>query len=502
MSQHTGYSFPILKPSDIVPCMADLHISVSAEDLERPTPAKMLSVFETCAEIFMGVSQESLPHFAALDIPEHPEIHQDDIALMGFYRLISKLIANIGIGDFSLRDLIKPEPARVRKILSGIINFAKFREERLSVFEQCTQKSAEFVEQKAFLIEKKQEVAERVNTMRLQRAEEEPAYQRVRERNLAFTAELRELKRIQTAMTSDIENLKKSKNETIEKLARIVPNPEKLQKALTDMQSSIASEKTSLAAREKQYRDLLSKLDAMTDIVACSKLMEECEFEMKKAAAASNKLATEQENSERKKQELQDANIKQQQFNRQLSNINEKHSRLKKQYSSKKEANDAKMRDLCSSYEATLKERDANNQKIEANNARILELDEKISAVRKKIDAENASFQESFSKLKTRGERYCAELAKAKAVLFKLRHDESLRDILGEKILIEANSMTKGHFNLFKGFVDCQFKVKGTVGEALVRIKGSRTAAKDVWHLSKLVVEPLGKPDREAIIYA
>ncbi|KAJ3390406.1 kinetochore-associated Ndc80 complex subunit nuf2 [Entophlyctis sp. JEL0112] len=473
MSQHTGYSFPILKPSDIVPCMADLHISVSAEDLERPTPAKMLSVFETCAEIFMGVSQESLPHFAALDIPEHPEIHQDDIALMGFYRLISKLIANIGIGDFSLRDLIKPEPAR-----------------------------AEFVEQKAFLIEKKQEVAERVNTMRLQRAEEEPAYQRVRERNLAFTAELRELKRIQTAMTSDIENLKKSKNETIEKLARIVPNPEKLQKALTDMQSSIASEKTSLAAREKQYRDLLSKLDAMTDIVACSKLMEECEFEMKKAAAASNKLATEQENSERKKQELQDANIKQQQFNRQLSNINEKHSRLKKQYSSKKEANDAKMRDLCSSYEATLKERDANNQKIEANNARILELDEKISAVRKKIDAENASFQESFSKLKTRGERYCAELAKAKAVLFKLRHDESLRDILGEKILIEANSMTKGHFNLFKGFVDCQFKVKGTVGEALVRIKGSRTAAKDVWHLSKLVVEPLGKPDREAIIYA
>ncbi|KAJ3200020.1 kinetochore-associated Ndc80 complex subunit nuf2 [Entophlyctis luteolus] len=497
MSQHTGYSFPILKPSDIVPCMADLHISVSAEDLERPTPAKMLSVFETCAEIFMGVSQESLPHFAALDIPEHPEIHQDDIALMGFYRLISKLIANIGIGDFSLRDLIKPEPAR-----------------------------AEFVEQKAFLIEKKQEVAERVNTMRLQRAEEEPAYQRVRERNLAFTAELRELKRIQTAMTSDIENLKKSKNETIEKLARfcnqnntqfllsnckqdcsrlrnrIVPNPEKLQKALTDMLSSIASEKTSLAAREKQYRDLLSKLDAMTDIVACSKLMEECEFEMKKAAAASNKLATEQENSERKKQELQDANIKQQQFNRQLSNINEKHSRLKKQYSSKKEANDAKMRDLCSSYEATLKERDANNQKIEANNARILELDEKISAVRKKIDAENASFQESFSKLKTRGERYCAELAKAKAVLFKLRHDEPLRDILGEKILIEANSMTKGHFNLFKGFVDCQFKVKGTVGEALVRIKGSRTAAKDVWHLSKLVVEPLGKPDREAIIYA
>jgi len=47
----------------------------------------------------------------------------------------------VGVDDFSLRDIVKPETAHVRRILSAVINFAKFREERMSVLDQCTQKS-------------------------------------------------------------------------------------------------------------------------------------------------------------------------------------------------------------------------------------------------------------------------------------------------------------------------------------------------------------------------
>ncbi|ORY30450.1 Nuf2-domain-containing protein [Rhizoclosmatium globosum] len=389
MSHTQGsYSFPILKPSEIVACMADLQIPLSLEDLEKPSPQRMIAVFEAFTDVFMGVSRDQFvtPNFHVMEMLEHPELHQEDVTLMGFYRQLFKLVTEVGISDFSIRDLIKPEPGHMRKILSGIINFAKFREERLSVFEQCTQKSEEYVKQKAHLQEKNQEIAERVNTMRLQRAEEEPAYQRVRERNLALTAELRELKRIQTAMTGDIENLKKHKNETIEKMnntqfllsnckqdctrlrSRIVPNPEKLQQALVDMTNSIASEKASLASREKQYRELLSKMEAMTsvqqDLVMCTKLMEECEFEMKKASTAANKLASEQENTERKKQELHEVTVRETQLKRQLANITEKLGRLEKQQTMKKEANDARMKELCAEYDESVKERDITFQRL------------------------------------------------------------------------------------------------------------------------------------------
>ena len=52
-----------------------------------------------------------------------------------------KLMTKVGVEDFSLRDVLKPESPRVRRIFSAVINFAKFREERTGVFELCNQKS-------------------------------------------------------------------------------------------------------------------------------------------------------------------------------------------------------------------------------------------------------------------------------------------------------------------------------------------------------------------------
>jgi kinetochore protein Nuf2 len=50
-------------------------------------------------------------------------------------------MTQVGIDDFSIRDLIKPDVLRVKKILSAIINFARFREEQLSVFDKYTERS-------------------------------------------------------------------------------------------------------------------------------------------------------------------------------------------------------------------------------------------------------------------------------------------------------------------------------------------------------------------------
>jgi hypothetical protein len=43
-----------------------------------------------------------------------------------------------GINDFSLRDITNPEPKRFRRQISGIINFAKFREEQFAQYSELT----------------------------------------------------------------------------------------------------------------------------------------------------------------------------------------------------------------------------------------------------------------------------------------------------------------------------------------------------------------------------
>jgi len=69
----------------------------------------------------------------------------------------------VGIDDFSLKDLIRPEAPRLRIILSAIINFAKFREEQLGVFEDFNKKSDELVEQRNKLASRENELSGKIN---------------------------------------------------------------------------------------------------------------------------------------------------------------------------------------------------------------------------------------------------------------------------------------------------------------------------------------------------
>ncbi|KAJ3415273.1 kinetochore-associated Ndc80 complex subunit nuf2 [Chytridiales sp. JEL 0842] len=438
MSQ--ALTFPVLKPSEIVTCMAELQIPITIEDLEKPTAPRMIAVFESCTDILMGVAREqfSQPNFAVMEILEHPDLHQESITLMSFYRQLYKLVTKVGVDDFSIRDVIRPEPGRTRKILSGIINFAKFREERLAVFEQCTLKSAEYQMEKQELEEKNREVAEQVNTLRLQRAEEEPAYQKRRDENQKLAADLREFKKTQTAMTNEIEALKKAKAEVTDKSAntqflvangkqdcirlrsRIVPCPEKLQQALVDMNQSVQMEKSNLQTLERRTRDLDSKIEMMTtvdqSVVSCLKVMEECESEMKKANAASAKVQAEMENIEKKKILLRDVDIKEQQMKRQLNNVEEKISRLQKQWEAKKDTNEEKRAKLDQEYQNILQERDTNQIHIDENNKKISELEMKIAELKKKMEMDVASLQDDCNKLQSCTNVFTYELARSMGI--------------------------------------------------------------------------------------
>ncbi len=138
-----GYIYPVLDVSEILQCMNELGIPFTNEDLAKPSSQRMQLVYEAFADIIMGVTKE---HFdasvsACQGEAEHFDIYADSLGLMVFHQHLVRLMAEVGYNEFSIQDLIKPDPKRVRRILSAIINFAKFREERMSVYETFTQKT-------------------------------------------------------------------------------------------------------------------------------------------------------------------------------------------------------------------------------------------------------------------------------------------------------------------------------------------------------------------------
>jgi kinetochore protein Nuf2 len=52
-----------------------------------------------------------------------------------------RLMAASGLHDFSLKDIQKPEYKRLLRIFSAVINFAKFREEKVVAYDEFVQRT-------------------------------------------------------------------------------------------------------------------------------------------------------------------------------------------------------------------------------------------------------------------------------------------------------------------------------------------------------------------------
>ena len=94
-----------------------------------------------------------------------------------------KLLSTAGIADFTITDLANPDPRRLRVNLSALINFAKFREEKLVTYVEFTKETDELQAQK----QQHEEVNERLltsrNAAREQRAADAPEVARLSAEN-------------------------------------------------------------------------------------------------------------------------------------------------------------------------------------------------------------------------------------------------------------------------------------------------------------------------------
>ena len=130
------YSFPVLENDELLPCLEEMELPLSALDLAKPTYEIVRPLYENMLTTLTGITREELmqPVFTAIDAFEFPELHDESIPCLHFYRQLHRLMAVTGVRDFSMRDVYKPEALRLRRHLSAVVNFAKFREEKLAAY--------------------------------------------------------------------------------------------------------------------------------------------------------------------------------------------------------------------------------------------------------------------------------------------------------------------------------------------------------------------------------
>lgn len=121
--------FPLLKRKVIISCMTDLGISLQESDLRAPQEEKCKIMYAEILKKLMNIDVlTNQPSFNKLDFFQYPQLHESSILSVRLFREMIKFMRTVGVTDFSISDLMVPDPKRTVRNLSAIINFIRWRE--------------------------------------------------------------------------------------------------------------------------------------------------------------------------------------------------------------------------------------------------------------------------------------------------------------------------------------------------------------------------------------
>ncbi|KAJ1908960.1 kinetochore-associated Ndc80 complex subunit nuf2 [Tieghemiomyces parasiticus] len=397
------YSFPALPPAEILQCMNDLQIPFTEEDLMKPTPQRMQVVYEAFVDIFMGITSDQFedPKVELANLIEFPEIHADSTVLMTFYHHVRRLMHEVGIKDFSLREILRPEPGQVKRVLSAMINFAKFREERMAVYDKYVNQADDYAKRLSSLQQEQQELQEKINMIRHRQVQEQPQVvklkddnEKLHQENARITATYNVIKKDVNAIRDEYKELHEivakcqtEENELRNRIndlkSKIVQDPEKAKEELQEMNEVVAQSRHSLAGLEHKLRQLEIRIETMDvveqELSASLRLQEDCQTEEHKVEESLQQITRDREQLEQRQIQFRELEMGQQRLRRQLDLAQDKSARLEKQRTMKMEGLLAKKKQLQADLEEASQEAEAAKEKITRSKRLTEEMEQRVS---------------------------------------------------------------------------------------------------------------------------
>ncbi|KAK9816471.1 hypothetical protein WJX72_000700 [[Myrmecia] bisecta] len=398
----SGYSFPILSDQELLPCLKEMELPCSAAQLAKPTYEVVRPLYESMVTTLMGITREELqqPVFQAIVALEFPELHDESIPAVAFTKNLGKLMAAAGVKDFTMQDLYKPDAQRLRRNLSAIINFAKFREEKLVPYTEMQEATEGILAERQDLEDLNRQLMSELRRLQAERASEEPDVARLEADIHEVYTENQQLNKQQATLNSEVRAMKQQTNVLADeaadlkfKLANarqegdqlrslIVESPEKLQAMLEEIQAAVERERSLVAEAERKARDLQARLDTVAkvekEVQKAQRVMEEVESELAKKKAISRQVKELRSQISGEEQEALQLAATQQHLKRQQASLAERMQRLEQQAALKKEA-------AASCVEEQLRDKEAIEAENAATMAKLTENDAMMRALREKI---------------------------------------------------------------------------------------------------------------------
>lgn len=278
VNKQEQYSFPILKTEEIAKCLNELGIVISKDELAAPENniQRCHYMFENLAEICTGIAKEDIqqPAFKGLQNINYPELHDHSIPKINFLNVCKKMMEMCEIHDFTMKDLMAPSQKRLRRQLSGIINFCKFREERLILLSDLSATRDNLLDHMAQLRDTNNSLNNRLSALREQTKEEAATISRLEGECRDIEMNTVQLTQLQNSMKDEMNALKALNEDLKSRIAegsvqfeestiqhkkmsmQIVSSPEKFRKLIVEVGQSLQTEQKESKQAEVKVHQL------------------------------------------------------------------------------------------------------------------------------------------------------------------------------------------------------------------------------------------------------
>lgn len=351
------YSFPILKTNEIILCLNELGLSVTEDELVHPDKNKdqIRRIYEYLTEYCTGTTREEMsqPVFCGLSKLTYPELHEESISQINSFRACQRMLEVCGINDFTIKDFMTPNSKRLRKQLSGILNFGKFREERYTLLTELTgeresvmthytnakKKNEELTQKLALLQEQTKEEAEVISEIETDCKNIEVTINELNHKQAELREEIADLKDDNTKLkdTLSAHNVQlEEATHTKKKLqGQIVNSPERFRKQIQDVAQSLNTEQQTIRSLERKHRELqawtLHVDEGLSIINSAQDSLNEVQVEANKHKNCASELDSRRQKAANTGDLLQNTELQVQQLTRQTSRAEEKLSLIRKQ---------------------------------------------------------------------------------------------------------------------------------------------------------------------------
>ena len=425
MAPQTQYIFPILKTAEILSCCAEVEVELTKAELTEPQRhrERVRKVLSQFLDLCFGISEEELakqllsPEELKEQV-EFPELHEDHLMDVVFFRELSKAMRVVGVYDFSFKDLYHPVAKRFRVQMSALINMAKFREDQLRKYYELMEPRNELVNalsevhnEHELLVEQLQK-AQQESSVKMEEIDAVARECQELESDIAKSNKLQASKREEAAVlkreVNDLKDQLASTNWALQEAeaemerlkGQIVSSPARRKRELADKEEELQTEKEEGNKLEAQIeegnanKELYQKyIKSLEEMVTMQKQVLEEATKHKKALEEIEEV---QKKIDTKEEELQGINEKTDDAERELMRLEEKLQQSRKQGKMEMDAAVDRLELAKEQLLMVEKERSEGMNRIEEGEAEVRELEEQMQVEKEQTEREIAALVEEY----------------------------------------------------------------------------------------------------------